>query len=354
MKSFIQTIFLILSLAIASPLVAGDIAPKQIVEQHCSETPYDHSRPDSHAPIGVMADHTHHTGEVMLSYRYMFMDMRPNYVGDNEVTPQSQLSPPGVGPYQIMPVDMQTEMHMIGAMYAPTDDLTLSFMIPVLDKSMDHLVANGTTFSTNTNGIGDFKFGGLLNIFEKGNTKAHLNLLMSAPTGSTTETGFVPPAGAVVRLPYPMQLGSGTWDLHPGVTYLGQCNNFSWGMQLLGTVHLGENDEGYSLGDDITANVWGAYRLSDSLSTSLRLTATTWQDIDGRDRRIGGPVPTANPNLRGGDRLDVFGGINYYCRDGLLAGHRFAVEAGTPIYQDLNGPQLGMDWMITLGWQKAF
>jgi hypothetical protein len=27
------------------------------------------SRPDSHAPIGVMGDHAHKTGEVMLSYR---------------------------------------------------------------------------------------------------------------------------------------------------------------------------------------------------------------------------------------------------------------------------------------------
>ena len=34
------------------------------------------SRPDSHAPIGVMGDHAHKTGEWMLSYRFMAMDMR--------------------------------------------------------------------------------------------------------------------------------------------------------------------------------------------------------------------------------------------------------------------------------------
>ena len=34
------------------------------------------SRPDSHASIGVMGDHGHKTGEVMLSYRFMAMDMR--------------------------------------------------------------------------------------------------------------------------------------------------------------------------------------------------------------------------------------------------------------------------------------
>ena len=38
-------------------------------------------RPDSHAPIGVMSDHTHEAGEMMFSYRYMFMNMNENYVG---------------------------------------------------------------------------------------------------------------------------------------------------------------------------------------------------------------------------------------------------------------------------------
>ena len=33
------------------------------------------SRPDGHAPISVMQDHTHKAGELMVSYRYMLMDM---------------------------------------------------------------------------------------------------------------------------------------------------------------------------------------------------------------------------------------------------------------------------------------
>lgn len=34
------------------------------------------SRPDSHAPIGVMGEHAHKASEVMLSYRFMAMEMR--------------------------------------------------------------------------------------------------------------------------------------------------------------------------------------------------------------------------------------------------------------------------------------
>ena len=33
------------------------------------------SRPDSHAPIGIMCDHYHKKNEIMWSYRYMLMDM---------------------------------------------------------------------------------------------------------------------------------------------------------------------------------------------------------------------------------------------------------------------------------------
>ena len=67
-----------------------------------------------------------------------------------------------------------------------------------------------------------------------------------------------------------------------------------------------------------------------------------------------GSVPTANPDLRGGRALDLFGGVNYQFTDGVFKGHRIAAEAGGTVWQDLNGPQLGMDWMVTVGWQKAF
>jgi hypothetical protein len=355
MKSLQLTFVITLFTALFSTLQAGAPAPKETVsDPHSSTSLWDANRVDSHAPIGVMGDHMHHAGEIMLSYRYMYMDMRPNYIGSDKVSASSQLSMQGSGPFQIMPTNMQTQMHMFGTMYAPTESLTLMAMIPVIDKQMDHLVANGTTFSTATNGIGDFKFGGLVSLFEKGSTRAHLNLVMSAPTGSIEETGFVPPASGTIRLPYPMQLGSGTWDFKPGITWLGQFENLSWGAQLRGTIRINDNDAGYSLGNEFGADLWGALRLSDAISSSLRLSATNWGDIEGRDPMIMGPVPTSDPSNQAGERIDLFAGLNYHCQNGLFKGHRLAIEAGTPIYQNLDGPRLGMDWMVVVGWQKAF
>ena len=64
------------------------------------------------------------------------------------------------------------------------------------------------------------------------------------------------------------------------------------------------------------------------------------------------PVQTANPAFQGGDRLEIGPGINLAGQKGAIKGHRLAVEAMIPVYQDLNGPQLETNWTLTLGWQK--
>jgi len=91
------------------------------------------------------------------------------------------------------------------------------------------------------------------------------------------------------------------------------------------------------------------------MSTSFRVAGETMGDIDGIDPQIVAPVQTANPNFQGGDRVDLLLGVNLIAREdaGPLCGHRLALEAGMPVYQDLNGPQLSTDWTFTVGWQKT-
>lgn len=43
-----------------------------------------------------------------------------------------------------------------------------------------------------------------------------------------------------------MQLGSGTYDALPGITYLAQYGQFSWGAQATATIRLGGNDRDYN------------------------------------------------------------------------------------------------------------
>ena len=63
-------------------------------------------------------------------------------------------------------------------------------------------------------------------------------------------------------------------------------------------------------------------------------------------------VPTKNPDLRGGTRIDALIGINYVAHS--LNDLRLAFEIGAPVYQDLNGPQLEADLLFTLGTQYTF
>ncbi len=317
---------------------------------------WDAHRPDSHAPIGIMGDHTHEAGEWMLSYRYGYMNMEDNYVGSDRISDQTVISPSGGG-FLVTPTKMSTEMHMTGVMFAPTDFVTLMLMAPYVVKEMDHLRRDGVRFTTGSEDWGDLRLVTLWKVYDDNRQRVHLNLGVSFPTGSTTESDFVPGLGRT-RLPYPMQTGSGTWDLVLGATYLGQsAGRISWGAQALGLVRTGTNDEGYTLGDRITGSVWGAYMLNDSLSLSSRFAIHSWGNIDGRDRGLATPaaaVPTADPNLRGGTRLDWAGGFNYYLRKGFLKGGRLAFEAGLPLWQDLDGPQLGNEWFLTAGLQYAF
>jgi len=307
------------------------------------------ARPDGHAPIGVMGDHSHKAGDWMASYRLGVMSM-----GGNQTGTASESVDEVLADYPVAPTGMTTFMNMFGVMFAPNSRITLSAMLPYTIKDMDHLTRMDQAFTTKTDGIGDVSLTALIVLKRWGRQQVHLNLGISAPTGSVTETGDTP-AGPDTPLPYPMQLGSGTWDLLPGVTYLGQTDWWSWGGQATGIVRLGENDQDYRLGNAFNTTAWGARRISHAISTSLRLALASWGNIHGADPSLNpAMVPTADPDLRGGTRLSIGLGVNLLGTGGFVKGQRLAAEFLVPVYQDLDGPQLKTDWVLIGGWQYAW
>jgi len=318
-----------------------------------------HNHIKAHAPIGVMGDHMHKSGEWMFSYRYMSMSMEGNLQGDNSVSPETIVSS-GL-PLRVVPIDMTTNMHMLGAMYAPSDKLTLMLMVNYIEKEMDHLTFQGMSginrlgvFTTETSGIGDTKLGALYSLRSGDNTNIHLNLGLSIPTGKNDYTDqILTPMNTTPspRLPYPMQLGSGTYDIQPGITYAGSRDSWDWGSQVKMTIRLDDNDEGYSLGDITQVTSWGGYRFTHWLTGSLRLTYTHADEISGKDALINLPVQTSNPDNFGGERIDLGVGITLIGSEGAQKGHRLALEYETTIDQDVNGIQMEMQDMLTIGYQ---
>lgn len=315
------------------------------------------SLPDDHAPIGVMGDHNHSKGEWMFSYRYGNMYMDGNRSGTDSVSTADVLAG-----FMVAPLDMRMQMHMFGAMYAPSDTLTLMAMTSYNQKSMNHINRMGMRFSTETEGFGDTKLSGLYTLYDSGldedsqrtRHKLLLNLGVSLPTGSITERDATP-MGPDQKLPYPMQLGSGTYDPLLGLTYMQKHALWSWGGQVNTALRFGKNSEGYRLGHEYGATAWVARDLSRHVSLSLRLDGKAWGDIKGADRDLMPMmVPTARTDLRAGERVDALIGVNYYQPDGIFANHRLAAEFGMPVYQRLDGPQMETDYRFMLGWQYAF
>jgi hypothetical protein len=340
-----------LSLLAAAPVLAHQGADQNQIAQ-----PALASGAIRHAPLGVMGDHVHNTGEWMFSYRYMRMEMDGNLDGSDSISAAeitgTMMNP---GPYMVAPLKMTMEMHMLGAMYAPSDTLTIMAMLPLLNKSMDLRSRMGAKFTTETDGVGDASLAALLRVYQTADKSAgvHLNLGVSLPTGSIDERDDTP-AMANAKLPYGMQLGSGTYDLKPGVTYQAYSAQYNWGAQALATLRSGENDNDYRLGNRYEVSGWLARSWSPALSSGVRLKHSSWADIHGADPDLNPMmVPTADTSAQGGERSELLFSANYLFSAGALKGHRLALEYGVPIYQKLDGPQMEMQNTMSLGWQYA-
>ncbi len=275
-------------------------------------------RADGHAPIAVMGDHMHEVGEWMVSYRYMTMRMEDSLNGTDELSPDTivttianRFGPPSY--LRVVPLEMRMDMYMVGAMYAPTDWLTLMAMGGYTIKTMSHRTyagMSGTTvrgnFDVDTKGISDTRVSGLIKLYRDGVHRLHANPGLSLPTGSGKEQAeILTPAGGTpkLRAPYAMQLGSGTFDVLPGLTYNGRLEDLSWGAQVSGFVPIGKNGGGYSLGRSVSLNTWAAYQWASWISTSFRVTGSTTNKIDGIDAAIAVPNQTADPDNYGENGL---------------------------------------------------
>jgi hypothetical protein len=311
------------------------------------------NHPADHAPIGVMGDHTHARGETMLSYRYMRMGMNGLRDKDEGISTSKVLQD-----FLVAPTSMDMEMHMFGVMHAPIEKLTLMLMVPLVRLEMDHRTRTGGTFTTRSDGIGDIRAAALVDLWKRGKHKLHANIGFSFPSGSITQQDKLPTSGGTkVRLPYPMQLGSGSFDFLPGLTYQGRDDALSWGAQARGEIRLNENHANYRFGNEYALTAWSAFEWAKWISTSLRL---EWQqnlNIRGREDSASvnpAVVPTADPGRQAAMRLDALVGINFVVPRGALTGIRLALEAGLPVYQRLDGPGLETDWVTTVGLQYAF
>ncbi|MFI5295557.1 MAG: nitrous oxide reductase accessory protein NosL [Thermodesulfovibrionales bacterium] len=303
--------------------------------------------------------HTHPAGMWMVNYKFMHMNMSGLRSGTSDVGMDS------VGykrdkPYNYMmiPTGMTMDMHMFMLMYGITDRLTVMAMANYQVNSMGMLMDMGPMMGSGpmspmrTSGFADTELRGIYKI----NKYLVGSLGLSLPTGSIDKEFET--MQMTFRAPYDMQLGSGTYDLKPALTYsaLSDDAKWNWGGQAMYTYHIDKNKNDYSLGDNLKITGW-LQRAVGPVTSWVRLAFNDTGRIKGQDPEIqklldpmmGAPTPDADPNNYGGQRLDGLIGVSY--QKGSLS---FGVEGGVPLYQYLNGLQMKTTWVLNAGVQLMF
>lgn len=295
-------------------------------------------------PVTVLGAHTHHEGDFMVGVTRMTMNMRGSLDGDDRISNAEIFED-----YEIVHTKMQTDVTMYSFMYAPTDDTTLMVMVPDKRVIAKHVRDDGSRFTRTQKGIGDVSIHALHTFYREGEHRMHFDAGVSLPTGSIDEENN----GR--REHYMQQLGSGTVDLLPGITYLGETEDWAWGAQAKGVVRMGKNKHDYSRGNRVALTSWIQRRILENLAVSARVNAQRWGNVRGRDRELDlSEISENDPDHQGGKRIDALLGLSYYGEDGPLEGHRIEFEYGWPVYQKLKGPQLEMDQVATLSWKVTF
>ncbi len=327
--------------------------------------------PAGHAPLGVMGDHTHGAGEWMLAYSYSRHVQNQLREGASRVSVDEVYED-----FPMVPLDMTMGMHMGHVMYAPTDRVTLMAMAMWMQHRMDTRMADSFhgdhddhsdhddhdghghgphhVHPHSVSGLSDAEFSSLVTLWDRNRRRVHLNLGVGIPVGSITASEPAMHGEGEERLSYPMQLGSGSWEARPGITLLQQTRWLSLGAQATGVFRLNESGAGYRRGPALSATGWAQLRGNAWVAPGVRLAHTRRSNISGADPALDPALsPENDPNRQGGARLRAYASLNFQVPRGPLAGHRLAVEWGRPVWESLDGPQLGGGFHVALGWEYA-
>lgn len=340
-----------LALLLAAAMGSAPIVATSAQAQSSRDFQYDVLRPDGRAPAGVLGSHMLRAGQFEARVDVGTLQAEGLLLGDFPVTFEDALEL-----FPEVPATMDGLSQGLTLLYGASDRITLMGHVRYYQQDLGHFSRDTDAFYTESNSIGDVHLAGLVNVYEKGAYRAHVEAGVSVPTGSIDQVDITPSSfPGEGQLPYLMQTGSGTVDFMPGLTFHVQNPDGAVGAQIRGTMRFGENDRGYRLGDRVMGTVWLAPRINEFVAVSARFVFENWDGVSGADAALDeNQVPTAVASFTGGSRAEVPFGLNFFMSDGMLQGHRVAVEASFPVHQSYDGIQLERKTTLIFSWQKVF
>jgi hypothetical protein len=342
---------------VALTCMCNNLFAQQCDDNCCS------SQAGGQPPSGVMFASSHNKGEWMVSYRYMNMMMSGNLSGSKSIPDQQIFQN-----YIMSPDKMMMQMHMLMLMYGVSNKLTLMAMLNYNVQSMSmnmfpvsvsqmpgmDMSSNNGQMNGKTSGFGDTKLYAIYKLLNKNKQTILLTASISIPSGSINTTD-VSSMNTSNIASYTMQLGSGSFEFLPALSYQKKFGNFSFGAQSAASFRLNDNSANYRLGNEYNVTSWGSYKWCSWLSNSIRAENIYTEQMSGYDHRILFITePGANPINSGGEQINILAGADFYLTKGLVKRNKFSVEYGIPAYQNFNGIQMQHHALLYVGWQYSF
>jgi hypothetical protein len=322
-----------------------------------AETPPATQRPP--APMGVFGADMPAKGKLLLSISPIWANLSGQRIGTQAVSSQFIVAnvPWWVDPtkkLRLVPQNISVAVQTGAISYGLTNDLSVVVTASIAEKRLDALTFKGPVGITplgrsypDTFGLSDFTTSAIYRVYQDPVHRIQVNLGFAYPFSfNTARFDLLQPDGSVpnIRAFYGMQPGSGTFDIMPGIVYAGNLGQWSWGLSYRGRLPLSRNAQNWSFGDLHEFNGWAGYTLIPGVTTTFRVSGATQGQISGFDREILGRAVPTNPAFYGGQRVELFGGAVVSGKLINFDAASIAFEAGLPVYQNLNGPQIAKNW----------
>ncbi len=332
-------------LAVAAPLAAQSVVGPV-------EWTWSADRPDAEAPLGIFGGRLMDAAQIQVGYRYSQNNWLGVWFGSDSLSLASTRTL-----YNDAPIQRSEVRHEARLAYGVTEDLTLVANAAWVIMDRETFGRSGRRMFWGVNGVSDVEVGALYSAYRGGPYRLHFQAGGIIPTGAsttyadTTGTG----TGAQTPLPYDMRLGGGTPGIVLGMTGSVQNEVASLGGQFRMKAYFGSNGagtNGYRLGNQYEGNGWASYKLNDVLSISGGARWQSWSALDGNDDRLN---PMGDPHnvgrIMAGQRALLPLGLNFVMPAGSrFSGHRLSMEAVYTLHTDYEGPQMGLDWGVNLGY----
>lgn len=299
-------------------------------------------------------------------YTYNKLDVGGYKTGTRNLTFDEVLFSPGETRtnqnYPVVPTFICQEVHAFSASYKLKRNLSVNVVVPYIAQASDHIssVPGFPEFTLKSKGIGDVGISAALAKPVDHSSSFHFQAGIRIPTGSIDKTGDTPRngVGTLERLPYTMQIGSGTLDLNGAAAYTKRYDSFQLTAQAGTTIRTGKNDNDYRLGNNYSLSGTLQHKTNHWFQPGVNLNLRHIETIKGRDESLLVPVAfpfpasITDPDNYGGTKAHIAAVVDMCPNPDCSI--KISGEYAEPIHQDLNGVQPKDDYYFSLSASAKF